>query len=225
MTNSRIDAGTSFPRTAASTIANMMRRAIRAHGQCVIGLSGGSTPGPVYEELSAEMLDWTRVSVFLVDDRCVGPEHPDSNQSLIASTLLVRLPVQPKLVVPDTSLPPADAASAYGERLDTLLGERPADVVLLGMGPDGHIASLFPPLGEDALGPARAIRTVTDAFAVRDRISVTLPVLAGASAAVFLLRGKEKHRVWEAMLSSADNERRWPAKAVLAAGKSTVIAG
>lgn len=220
----RIDAGPSFARTAAQKLGDLIRRSIRAHGTCVIGLSGGSTPGPVYEELAGEMIDWTRVTVFLVDDRCVSPDHPDSNQHLVQSTLLSRLSGPPATCFHDTSLPPDEAADAYGARLQELLAARGADIVVLGMGPDGHIASLFPPLGESAFGPASAIHTTTDAFAVHDRISVTLPVLAGAAHAVFLLKGEDKLRLWEEMEASAEDLRRWPAKALLER-PVTLIAG
>lgn len=221
----RTDAGPSFARTAAQKLGDLIRRAIRANGTCVIGLSGGSTPGPVYEELAGEMIDWSRVTVFLADDRCVSPDHPDSNQHLVRSALLSRLSEPPATLFHDTSLPPAEAAEAYGKRLEELLAERGADIVVLGMGPDGHIASLFPPLDERAFGPAFAIHTTTDAFAVHDRISVTLPVLAGAAHAVFLLKGEDKLRLWEEMEASTEDAHRWPARAVLEKGTVTLIAG
>jgi 6-phosphogluconolactonase len=217
------DAGSDFARIATDVIAKHMRHAIRTHGDCIIGLSGGSTPRPVYELLADEAIDWTRVTVFLVDDRCVSSDHPDSNQYLIVSSLLKKA-AGAKAVFHDTSLPPEDAAKDYGERL-TAMFTRPADIVVLGMGRDGHIASLFPPLTKDAFGPAAAIHTTTDVFAVHDRISVTLPVLASAAHAIFLFKGADKSAVWEEMMASDEDVRRWPAKAVTEGGHAEVIKG
>ena len=219
----RIDASPAFAHAAAEKLAQIIRHAIREHGNCIIGLSGGSTPGPVYEELAKEMIDWARVSIFLVDDRCVSSDHPDSNQQLIRSSLLSRLHTQPHLIFHDTSLPPDEAAAQYDERLKELLTDRHADLVVLGMGPDGHIASLFPPLGDEASGPAYAIHTTTNVFTVHDRVSVTLPVLTTAGHAVFLLKGDDKKSLWAEMETSDENVQRWPAKALLAAGNVTLI--
>lgn len=225
MNNERIDAGPAFARTAAQRLAEIMRHAIRTHGDCVIGLSGGSTPGPVYTELAKEMIDWERVTVFLVDDRCVSPDHPDSNQQLIRSSLLSLLPAQPRIVFHDTSLTPNEAAAGYGKKLEELLSNRGADIVVMGMGPDGHIASLFPPLDNDAFGPAYAIHTTTDTFSVHDRISVTLPVLTSAGHAVFLLKGEDKKRLLIEMETSDEDSHRWPAKELMKAGNMVFILG
>lgn len=221
----RLDTGPSFARTAAGRLAEMIRHAIRVHGDCIMGLSGGSTPGPVYAELAKEMIDWSRVTVFLADDRCVTPDHPHSNQLLVRSTLLAHTAARPRVIFPDMSRPPDEAATEYARRLEELLADRPADIVTLGMGPDGHIASLFPPLDDRAFGPALAIHTVTDVFDVHDRISVTLPVLRKTARAVFLLKGTEKQDLWNTMESSGEDVRRWPAKEVVAAGNVTVVMG
>jgi len=73
------------------------------------------------------------------------------------------------------------------------------------------------------MGPELTVRTTTDRFAVHDRISVTLPVLTNACSKIFLLRGKEKKKIWEEMLADDADERRWPAKAILASGNVTVV--
>lgn len=196
--------------------------AITENKRCVIGLSGGSTPKPIYEALGKEKLDWTKVWIFLVDDRYIRADDPNSNQFLLRSTLLKNAAIpESQLIFPDTTLPLAECVKLYDRHMTDLLKKGPADVVTLGMGDDGHIASLFPPLSEAAFGPKHVIHTTTEKFAVKDRISVTLPVLENAEEAVFFLKGAEKKKVWEEMTTSNEEGGRWPAKDV---GNATVIA-
>jgi 6-phosphogluconolactonase len=223
-----IDAGTGFVQKASELIGGMIRSAIREHGSCTVGLSGGSTPGPVYQALAKEAIDWNRVTFFLVDDRCVSPDHPDSNQ-LLARTTIVNA-TGAAAVFPNSSLPPEESATDYADRLGVLL-DRPIDVNILGMGPDGHITSLFPPVPDTGFGDAIAIHTQTPLdenrrplFAVKDRITLTLPVLAAATQSVFLMKS-EKKQLWEEMLASEEDERRWPAKGIIASSNVTVIFG
>jgi 6-phosphogluconolactonase len=224
-----IDASSDFAAKASALIAGFIRSAIREHGSCTVGLSGGSTPKPVYEALSKEAIDWSRVTFFLVDDRCVSADHPDSNQ-LLARTSIVQT-TGAATVFPDTSLTPEESAEDYADRLGVLL-ERPIDVEILGMGPDGHITSLFPPVPDEAYGEALAIHTQTPLgadgrplFAVRDRITLTFPVLSNATHAIFLLKGDDKKKLWEEMQASKEDERRWPAKYIVERTEVTVILG
>ena len=199
--------------------------AIENQGRCILGLSGGSTPRPVYEALGQEKgIDWTKLWIFLVDDRYVPADNPNSNQFLLYSSLLKYAPVpQSHLIVPDTTLPIDACVDLYARHLDDLLKKGPPDIVTLGMGDDGHIASLFPPLTDAAFGPALAINTQTDAFSVKQRISVTFPVLDQAKQSFFFLKGAEKKKVWEKMLASDEGERRWPAKRVMERTPVTII--
>ena len=204
-------------------LQSSMSASIIERGKVVIGLSGGSTPRAIYEVLGKEKLDWSKVWVFLVDDRYINADDPKSNQFLLRSTLLKNAPIpESQIIFPDTTLPYEDCIRSYEVQLRSLL-KNPADLVTLGLGDDGHIASLFPPVPERGMGPKLTMRTTTDRFAVHDRISVTLPVLTNARAKVFLLRGKGKKKVWEEMLASNEGERRWPAKAVLASGNVTIV--
>jgi 6-phosphogluconolactonase len=209
------------------TAADLMRRkiisSIAAHGSCTIGLSGGSTPVPVYQRLAKlPDIDWKNVFVFLTDERHIDSNHPDSNQRLVRQTLAMSVPIpEDHLIFPDTSLPHEECATGYGARLGAHLASHAPDMVVLGMGLDGHITSLFPPVPAEAWGPYAAIATHTplDAagaplFAVHRRISTTFPVLK-RSASCLLLLGKEKLPLWEAMEKGAEDATRWPIKELL----------
>ncbi|NLG06853.1 6-phosphogluconolactonase, partial [Candidatus Peribacteria bacterium] len=122
--------------------------AIEQYDSCILGLSGGSTPRPVYEELGQRSdIDWQKVQLFLVDERYVPPDHAESNQKLVRDTLLKHADVPPdQCYFPDTSLGIEDCVLAYARSFVDLFAARPPDVMVLGLGPDGHTASLFPPL-------------------------------------------------------------------------------
>jgi 6-phosphogluconolactonase len=214
-----------FIARGTALLADMIRTAIASRGECVLGLSGGSTPRRIYARLAAEELDWAQLRVFLVDERHIDPSNPESNAYLVRETLCIEGALSPEhLMLPDTSLPPEDCAAAYGKSLDALFAEHGTpDLVTLGLGEDGHIASLFPPLPDRAFGPASAIHTTTDRFAVHDRISVTLPILRQTPEVFFFLKGEGKRKVWQEMLTSNDDAKRWPAKSVMEFGKTTVL--
>ncbi|NOS68126.1 MAG: 6-phosphogluconolactonase [Candidatus Peribacteraceae bacterium] len=192
-----------------------IREALSEHGCCIIGLSGGSTPKPIYEALGKEKMDWSKIWIFLVDYRYIRADDPNSNQFLLLSTQLKNAAIpESQIFFPDTSLPLQECINLYDRHLKDLLKKGAPDIVTLGMGDDGHIASLFPPLTDAAFGQAAAIHTTTDTFDVRDRISVTLPVLKKARQSIFFLKGERKKAVWDEMMASNDDEKRWPAKKI-----------
>ncbi len=215
-----------FVDTAASLIANQIRKAIAARGRCSLALSGGSTPGPVYERLAALAdIDWSAVIILLVDERCVPVDDEQSNQKMIIDRLLRHLPTRPaRFIGPNTKLNPDDAAMDYAHQIEEVLDVEPLDVCVLGLGDDGHTASLFPPLPPAAKSPLTAIHTEQDRFPVIDRLSLTLPVLGAARAAIILLTGEKKKAVYNEMLASPVGADRWPLKAVLEGGHATTVA-
>ncbi len=213
---------TVWQQQAATVIADAIRDVLAKRGQCSIGLSGGSTPAPVFTALSGETIDWEQVTIFLADERCVPPTDPQSNQRLVRTTLLDHLTRQPVALFPDTTLAPDACADAYDDCLRTLLGDRGADILLLGLGPDGHTASLFPPV--PSIDPRRfVISTHTDRFAIRDRISITPRVLRFAHHSFFLLHGIDKLTVWRTMLRAPLHPERWPAQTALASGTAVLL--
>jgi 6-phosphogluconolactonase len=218
----------SFVAYGLTLLIQGIEAAIDDHGVCMLGLSGGSTPRPIYEALGKETeIDWHKVWLFLVDERHVSPANGDSNTKLVYDTILQGAgSADIQFCAPDTSLPAEACAAEYDKRLKKLFDDVTGpDIVTLGLGDDGHIASLFPPVADAGFGPGRAIHTVTDRFAVRDRISVTLPVLKAANQKMFFLKGEAKAKVWTEMLASTEPPTRWPAKDVMASGGVTVLMG
>lgn len=181
-----------FRRLGAESIGKKIIAAVHARGRCAIALSGGTTPGPVYEELGTsdlgEMIPWEQLEIFFADERAVPVDHPDSNYRLVRETLLkshpealghaYRMPVD----APDR----IEAAKRYGRRLPD-----PLDVLVLGMGADGHTASLFP--GSAALDESEA--RVVPVLAPKpppERMTITPTVISRSRAIVMLVAGAEK---------------------------------
>ena len=154
-----------------------------------VTLTGGTTPGRAYE-LAAELKpDWSSNEVWWGDDRCVAPEHEWSNYGMAKRTLLDRLAAQPAAVHRIRGELGAErAADEYDKELEAVT----LDFVLLGMGPDGHVASLYP----HAPGLAERERSAIPAEAklepLVDRVTLTIPVLVAAPLVVFLVAGAER---------------------------------
>lgn len=176
-------------RAAAEAIATAIVAAIEARGACRLALAGGSTPRPIYERLTLVTgIDWGAVEVFFTDERCVPPADEASNFRMAQNALLAHVDLSPAQVHRiEAERGAAVAAAAYAR----VLGAAPLDLVLLGMGEDGHTASLFP--GRPELDEAEA--SVVAARAPvwpHERVSMTLPVIAGARLAWFLVAGAGK---------------------------------
>jgi 6-phosphogluconolactonase len=203
---------------AADEFQRAAEAAVAARGRFTVALAGGSTPRGVYSMLAAgtkagpRNIRWGSVHVFFGDERAVPPDHPDSNFHMAYETLLERVPVRPANIHRVIAERPAWAAADLYEaelrkcfRLER--DQRPRfDLVMLGLGADGHTASLFP--GSPALGEKRRLATVTQAGpAGLERITLTLPVLNHASEVLFVVSGPGKaHRVREVLLGSAAGE-------------------
>ncbi len=205
------NSGDEFLATAVREIVETIQDRQTDGGIVTIGLCGGTTPKPIYEALGQSTnIDWDRVTLFLADERYVPSNAPDSNQGMIRETLLQGQAANANIVFPDTSLPIEACIAQYDQAIAAI---KP-DLVILGMGEDGHITSLFPPLPEEAFGPANVIHTTTDRFAVHDRISLTFPVLKKASKRVFLITGEKKCSLLETMQKTKGEIGNYPAKAL-----------
>ena len=178
---------------AAERIAAVVRRG--GH----IALAGGSTPRRSYELLAAMDLDWSDTELWLGDDRCVGPDHEHSNYKMVNEELVDRLPADRRPRAwhrIEGELGPEKAAAAFEQELRASFGEGAAlpvfDLILLGIGPDAHTASLFP--NDEALAERNrwAVGVETPGMApLVPRVTLTLPVLNAAREVVFLITGAD----------------------------------
>lgn len=177
---------------AAEDLIACMERAIDAQGVCRIAMAGGSTPRPVYRRVGApdlaSRIAWNKVQVFWGDERCVPPTDPASNYRMVHGELLSRVPIPEANVHRiEGERSPDDAARAYTETL----GQEPIDLVLLGMGEDGHTASLFPDTPGLGVQEDRVVTTVAPASPA-DRVSLTLRAINEAVAVRFWVSGAAK---------------------------------
>jgi 6-phosphogluconolactonase len=185
-------------RGAAAFFAEEMSRAVAARGRCSVLLAGGETPRRTYELLAEkplrEAIPWEKVHFFWGDERCVPADDPQSNQRMARERLLARVPVPPGNIHPITCThAPEEAAATYQHELERhFAGGAPSfDLVLLGLGTDGHTASLFP--GSSALAEgARWTAVVHRPGEVFPRITLTLPLLNQARRVLFLVVGRDK---------------------------------
>jgi 6-phosphogluconolactonase len=171
---------------AASAAAD--RLALAAGSGMSIVLTGGSTPGLAYERAAKLEPDWSRAIVWWGDERCVPPDHELSNYALAKRTLLDRLKAPPREAHRIKGELGKDAAAA---EYDRVLEDRTLDLVLLGIGPDGHVASLFPnaPTLSQA-GRALAADAQLEPFV--DRVTMSLPLLCSGREVLFLVSGEAK---------------------------------
>jgi len=182
---------------AARRFVKLASQAIEARKRFLVALSGGNTPRPLYELLATEAfagkIEWTRVETFFTDERCVPPDHPDSNYRMARLALLDKVPIPPGNVHRIRGgLPPTDAALAYHNELGSALSrDGRLDLILLGMGPDGHTASLFP--GSDALEEKDTDVVATYVESLHSwRVTLTLSALNAATNILFLVSGAGK---------------------------------
>jgi len=181
---------------AARVVAAAALAAERGQPRFVLALAGGSTPKAAYRLLATrdrDAVDWSRVVIVFGDERCVPPDHPDSNYRMAKEALLDHVPIPlDNIHRIEAELPPAEAAARYDAALRALLGPAPIlDFCLLGMGADGHTASLFP--GSSALAERRALCVATHAPSLGvDRVTLTWPVLSSSRAVLVSTPGAEK---------------------------------
>ncbi len=185
-------------RAAADFFARKAREAVEARGRFSVLLAGGDTPRRTYELLAVEphrgRVPWERVHLFWGDERCVPPDSPHSNAAMVRRALLDHVPVEPKHVHPvPCDRFPEEAAEAYEGELKGFFLDGPPrfDLVLLGLGADGHTASLLPGSAavDEMVRWTAVAKRPEEAFS---RVTVTLPLLNGAATVLFLVSGEGK---------------------------------
>jgi len=209
----------------AETIASAIDLALAERDRAQIALAGGETPKATYIRLGQEHLPWDRVDVLLGDERWVPADDPASNARMVRTTLLAqpsaglaRLhPVRTDLATP------AEGVLAYASLLRQLCaGDPPClDLVLLGLGDDGHTASLFP--GTAAAAERSNLVTIGEGKGL-PRITLTAPVLSAARQVVFLVSGVSKRQALQRLLDPEEPAERTPARLVQPRGRISVLA-
>ena len=182
-----------------SALADAARARLRALSPRRLVLAGGSTPRALYEALTVEDLAWTTIDVFFSDERCVPPDHPDSNVGMARRALLDRVPARVHAMDGtrcDEAGYEADLAAVFGDGRPTEF-----DVALLGLGEDGHTASLFP--GDPALLERRRLVARVER-ADHARLTLTPPALQAARVALFLVAGVRKREPLRRWLAGED---------------------
>lgn len=205
----------SLARQASEQIASLIDLTLAERDRVQIALCGGETPRRAYTHLGAEHLPWERVDVLLGDERWVPPDHPDSNARMIHETLLAQEPGRHASFhpVPTMADDPLHDAEAYAEALERLCPGRPPcfDLMLLGLGEDGHTASLFP--GTPAVSVQDRWVTLGEGKGL-PRLSLTAPVLSAARHVLFLVSGPGKRQALTRLLDADEPVDRTPARAV-----------
>jgi 6-phosphogluconolactonase len=209
---------------AAKRFLSLSRDAAGARGRFAVAISGGSTPRELYALLARprfrDDVPWRRVHVFWADERCVPPDHSDSNYRLAADTVLSRVPLPPENVhrMRGEEADPQVAAAEYADTLRDFFAAEEAgalgfDLILLGMGEDGHTASLFP--GSTALHEKTEPVAAPYVEKLRaHRLTLTPPVLNSARHVIFLVDGAEKADTLRRVLEGRHQPRELPSQIV-----------
>lgn len=205
----------------AQEILKAAQQAVSEHGRFTWALSGGSTPRGLYRLLASgpfrDLMPWEAIHFFWGDERHVPPDHPESNFRMAREAMLDAVPVPPGNVhriraeEPDAERAAAEYEDELRSFFDLAQGEWPRfDLILLGLGKDGHTASLFP--GGTAVHERE--RLVVAVIAPGVRITLTPPVLNNAGRAVFLVSGEDKAQALQSVIEGERNPERYPAQAV-----------
>jgi 6-phosphogluconolactonase len=209
--------------TAAREVVQVVMGCGKEGRECFVALAGGSTPRGLYQLLASEpyrsQLSWEHLRVFWGDERTVPPDHQESNFRMAEEALLSHVPIPLKQVFRiEGELPADEAAARYEavlrEQFRLSPGEVPRfDLILLGMGPDGHTASLFP--GTSAV--AESVKLVAAPWVEKlhtHRVTLTPPVLNAAKQVVFLVSGRDKAPALQAVLEGPFEPARYPAQVI-----------
>jgi 6-phosphogluconolactonase len=210
-------------RRSLELVLASLKNALVERGQFTIALAGGSTPKPLYEAIASQDLPWDKIHVFWGDERYVPADHPDSNEGMARLAWLDQVAIPPANVhpIPTDEADPAIAAQKHERQIQEFFqlgsGEFPTlDVVLLGIGDDGHTASLFP--HTEALTVRDRLITVGNKDG-QPRITFTSPLINQARTVIFLVTGANKHNALTHILAATGDEATYPARLIQPQGQ------
>jgi 6-phosphogluconolactonase len=203
-------------REGADRFAALARWAITSHGSFTVALSGGSTPQLLYEQLVTQPIKWQHVHVFWSDERCVPPDHPDSNFGMAQRALLCRIDIPAKNVHRlQGELDPVQSAQRYEAELHAVLGTQPRfDLILLGLGIDAHTASLFPETAVLHEQQHWVVAHYVDKLRAI-RLTLTPPIINAAANVIFLIAGADKAVALQSVWHGPRDPDRFPAQIVM----------
>lgn len=204
-------------------VLTKIHAAIADRDLCTIALSGGSTPKPLYEQLATQALPWDKIHIFWGDERYVPPTHPDSNARMAREAWLDHVPLPPANIHPmptGAGDPSVDAATHEAELhtfFQTAPGTFPSfDIMLQGMGDDGHTASLFP--HTEALHVRDRLVTVGNKDG-QPRITFTAPLINQARTVLFVVAGANKQTALDHVFAPEDDANQYPSRLIQPVGE------
>lgn len=214
------DSKDALTQALSSSLEERLVSGIKADGRAVLMVSGGSSPAPAYKHLSNLELDWESIDIAMVDERWVDANHEKSNEAFIKNTLLQNHAAKANFITMKNEAPTAQQGSEACEAAYQSL-KRPFDITILGMGPDGHTASLFP----HAEGLEQGLTTDNLVCAINaiesdvtgkitERMTLTLNAIAQSKVVKLLISGEEKLAVYKAAKASGE-VKDMPLRAVL----------
>ena len=191
-----------------------------------IALAGGSTPSAAYKLLSKELLPWDKVDIFLGDERWVDHKNELSNSFMLRNTLLSSSPADKANFYPFPTIEfssPEESASFFNNKIEELFNSSPPkfDLILLGLGDDGHTASLFPET--ESIYVTESWVTSSQGKGI-PRLTLTAPVLSAANKVIFLVSGKSKRQALTRLINPLETIERTPAKLVQPSSEVLILA-
>lgn len=214
---------TALVQRAVDGVLSRLQAAIAQRDQFTIALAGGSTPKPLYEAFAKHDLPWDKIHIFWGDERYVPSNHPDSNEGMARQAWLDRVNFPPQNLhpMPTDEADPAVAADRYEAELQAFFQVQPGvfpslDLVLLGIGDDGHTASLFP--HTPALQVGDRLITVGSKDG-QPRITFTAPLINHARTVMFLVAGASKQPALRAIFAPEGDAATYPARLIQPAGE------
>ncbi|MEB3341760.1 6-phosphogluconolactonase [Okeania sp.] len=200
-----------------------IQQAIAERGQCTIALAGGNTPKPLYKSIATQNLAWDKIHVFWGDERYVAPDHPDSNQKMAREAWLDGVAIPPTNIHPmatgagDPEIDASNHDAHLREFFQVPTGEFPSlDLILLGMGGDGHTASLFP--YTNALKVSDRLISVGNKDG-QPRLTFTVPLINQARCVIFLVAGADKQAALDQVFAEKADDMNYPSRLIQPQGE------